>query len=129
MITLAFGLYGENYECDFKAIEKDAWYYSFVASAKAHGLINGRDDGTFGANDTITREEMAAIAVRAIQSTNASVAEKFADDADISAYAKDAVYALKALGVMDGVGDNSFAPKGNVTRAMAAKVIYMLKNA
>lgn len=126
MITLAFGIYDKAYECSFKDVSKDAWYYSYIASAKACGLVNGRDDGSFGANDTITREEMAAIALRAIKSSKASEAEKFVDDSEISSYAKDAVYTLKSLGVMDGVGNNMFAPKESVTRAMAAKVINML---
>lgn len=128
MITLVLSKHGAGYDCDFTDVGKDAWYYTYVASAKAHGLVNGRDDGSFGANDTITREEMAAIAVRALGIADGHETEKFADDAEIASFAKDAVYTLKALGIMDGVGDNLFAPKTNVTRAMAAKVIYMIKN-
>ena len=35
----------------------------------------------------------------------------FADDKNISGWAKDSVYFMKAKGVIDGVGDNKFAPR------------------
>ena len=37
--------------------------------------------------------------------------EPFADDGDISAWARDSVYFMAANGVLNGVGDNRFAPK------------------
>ena len=40
----------------------------------------------------------------------------FADDADISDWAKDSVYFMAANGIINGVGNNKFAPK-NVTSA------------
>ena len=53
----------------------------------------------------------------------------FADDANISDYAKEAVYALKAMGVVEGVGNNEFMPKGTVTKAQAAKMVYHIVKA
>ena len=54
----------------------------------------------------------------------------FSDDASIDAYAKEAVYALADLGVINGTGNGMFNPKGTATRAEAAKIIYeILKNA
>ena len=47
----------------------------------------------------------------------------FGDDAEIAEYAKEAVYWLRANNLIDGVGNNMFAPKEPVTRAMAAKLI------
>jgi len=40
--------------------------------------------------------------------------------------AKNAVYVMKETGIVNGIGDNLFAPKANATRAMAAKIIYGL---
>lgn len=53
--------------------------------------------------------------------------EAFADDASIADYAKTAVYLLKENGVINGRGENTFAPNGTATRAEAAKIIYTLK--
>ena len=52
--------------------------------------------------------------------------ELFDDDADISEYARTAVYVMKETGIVNGTGDNLFSPRANATRAMAAKIIYGL---
>jgi len=51
----------------------------------------------------------------------------FTDDKDISDYAKDYVYALRAKGIIDGrATDAGFAPKDFLSRAEAAKIIYLM---
>ena len=47
----------------------------------------------------------------------------FGDDADFSDYSKSAVYKLVDMGIINGMGDNSFAPKASVTRAQAAVLL------
>ena len=37
-------------------------------------------------------------------------ASNFADDAFIADYAREAVYGMKSVGILQGVGDNYFAP-------------------
>lgn len=128
MITLALDLVDKTAACEFDDVKNDAWYYTYIASAKKAGIVNGKTNDEFSPEDSITREEMAAISMRAINIEAKHGAEIFADDASISEYAKDAVYTLKELGIINGVGDNIFSPKTAVTRAMAAKVIYMLGN-
>lgn len=113
---------------EFADVSKDEWCYSYIAIAAKHGLINGRQDGTFGKNDCITRQEMAAVIHRAILDLNLNLASglseySYSDDADISHYAKDAVYALYHTGIMAGMEDGSFAPAENANRAQAACVI------
>ena len=49
--------------------------------------------------------------------------KEFADSPDISDYAKTAVEALAADGIINGVGDNRFEPHKNATRAEAAVMI------
>ena len=48
----------------------------------------------------------------------------YLDNAATTKTAKEAVEALVAIGAVSGMGDGSFAPKANVTRAQAAKVVY-----
>ena len=45
---------------------------------------------------------------------------EFADDKDISDWAKDSVYFMAANGIIAGVGDNTFAPKAVTTEQQAA---------
>ena len=47
----------------------------------------------------------------------------FSDDEQISDYAKEAVYFMQKAGVISGMGDGCFAPKGLATRAESAKIL------
>ena len=50
--------------------------------------------------------------------------QEFADENEISDYARNSIAILCGLKVMNGMGDGRFAPKETATRAQAAKVIY-----
>ncbi len=56
-----------------------------------------------------------------------SASADFTDDAEIKY--TEAVEVLTAIGVIDGMGDGSFAPNGTLTRAQAAKIIVYLLGA
>lgn len=127
MIVVALGLYNENAEADFTDVAKNAWFYKYAASAKDANLVTGNDLGEFMAGKYLTREDVATMIWRALKQkgyTADAEYELFADDESISQYAKEAVYQMRNLGIINGMGDNSFAPKSNVTRAQAAKIIY-----
>lgn len=128
MLIGAMGLSDEEYGDNiFSDVSSDAWYAPFVNIANKYGIVTGRDDGTLGVGDNITRQDMAVMLYRALQSrgVNVDAADMIFDDGeDISDYAKDAVSALCNLGAINGVGDNKFEPLGTATRAQAAKVIY-----
>lgn len=98
------------------------WYTPYIAAAVQNGIVTGRDDGTFGVGDNITRQDMAVIIFRALGS-NASEIHEFTDSETISDYAVEAVSALYNMGVISGYTDGSFAPKANATRAEAAKML------
>ena len=95
------------------------------------GAVNGTSATTYSPNDLLNREQAAAMLTRVFKkvsipnwtlATDSQFAlsfEKpalFADDADISDWAKDSVYFMVANGIINGVGNNKFAPK-NVTSA------------
>jgi len=71
---------------------------------------------------------MAVIIKRAMELKGIDFSNKaggaFSDDDVISDYAKTAVYGLKEFNIINGTGNNQFTPKGNATRAQAAKMIY-----
>ncbi|WP_372630180.1 S-layer homology domain-containing protein [Cohnella sp.] len=81
--------------------------------------------------DTITRQEMAMILVRAFEYKTgkpvpASVDASFTDGANISPWAKNAVSAAAELGLIQGRGNKQFVPKGHVNRAESVQVISKL---
>ncbi len=111
-------------------IFKDAsenWSSGYINTAYQNKLVTGISDNTFGIGLDISREDMAVIIYRSLpdnlRNTDISKAEKFADDGDISDYAKTAVYTLKALDILNGF-DGRFNPKAGASRAEAVKMLY-----
>lgn len=132
MLLNAFGVSVSGAATDkFADVSANAWYAPYVAKGYELGVTEGISDTMFGSGREITREEASAMALRIATAFGKSFyadGTVFTDDASISAWAKDAVYALKGAGVINGVGDGSFAPKANCTRAQAAVIIYALIN-
>ncbi|MDD4571235.1 MAG: S-layer homology domain-containing protein [Clostridia bacterium] len=112
-------------------VKNNAWYISAVAWATKVGVAGGTD-GKFNPNANISREEMAAmisryaakIAKYTLPETNPVA--NFADNTEISFFAKDAVIAMQKAGIINGVGENKFAPKNSATRGEAAKMLAVL---
>lgn len=115
----------ENASVDFVDLSTNDWSYPYVASAYQKELIHGIGDRRFGGDMSITREDMAVILLRMLQSAGIGIESgnvSFTDESDISDYAKDAVSVLNQMGMIRGVGDGKFDPKGITTRAQAAVV-------
>ena len=103
-----------------------------VLKAFALGVTNGTDavKKTFEPDTLISREQASTMLTRVWKKlnltgwtleTDGSFAEEFrtkfampdlfADDAEISSWARDSVYFMAANKIVNGVGDNRFAPK------------------
>jgi len=117
----------ENAKVDFDDVTKDRWSYTYIASAYKLGIITGESETYFGASTNITRQDMAVILERVLKIAgikNNSEKSDFSDYETVSDYAKSAVDMLSDLGIINGMGDGTFAPKQPVTRAQAAKVVF-----
>lgn len=99
------------------------WAKNVIATAAAQGIIVGYDANTFGPDDSITREQMAAMIVRAAKLQMSSEGKQFSDSSEISEWAKVVVDTATTNGLMSGYEDGSFKPNGNATRAEAVTVI------
>lgn len=138
MLVNACGLADVTATCSFTDVDKDAWYYIYVASAEKLGLATGYGNGLFGVNDAITREDMVTLIYRAARLKGLPI-EKFSigvipfeDKAQISSYAEEAVKALYGMGLYLGTSDNSklttFEAKNHASRAYAAVVLDQVYN-
>ena len=104
-----------------------------VAIAKALGIVNGVGNDKFLPNAPITREDIMVIIYRVLKTFSVSFAdsspevraEEYMDYADVSDYAKEAVSALIAKGIING-RDGLITPKGNVTYKETEIVISRL---
>lgn len=106
----------------FSDVPASAWYAPVVAWAENNAYVSGDKDGKFKPTEPITREEMCVILANVAELEAIANYEAFADESSIAPSAIDAVYACREIGLISGVGNNQFNPKGNTTRAQAATV-------
>lgn len=123
MITTALNK-GVGADITFTDVSANDWFYPYVRVAYALGLIHGNENNCFMPDENITRQDMALITYNALQNTSKGDAVGFADKEQISSYAMDAVGYLYQNNLISGMGDNTFAPLNNTTRAEAASIIY-----
>ncbi len=132
MIIGAAGLLSLDKECNFADVPNNAWYYDYVASAYAAGIISGIDDTAFGIGTNITRQDVAVIAARVLAylgKTPTATTETTLTDVDtVADYATDSVKLLNSIGIINGYDDGSFMPNNTLTRAEAATIICKLIN-
>ena len=129
MLLRGFELIGEDAQCSFEDVPSGSWYYPAVAMAYSMGIVSGYSDTIFGANDKISRQDMAVMTVRLLAALGLNLESvrdytEFADENEISDYAKPSVVSLYQSGIINGVGDNRFDPKGSANRAASAVILY-----
>ena len=109
--------------CPFTDLTAD-WYRDAVAWAYKAGVVNGVSATRFDPNAAVTREQMVAMLYRWKGSPEAgSDLSMFSDSAAISAYARPAVVWAVSNGIVTGMGDGTFQPKGSATRAQLAAIL------
>ncbi len=89
-----------------------------IRALKSAGLINGYPDGSFRPDQPISREEIMSLYVRLLEKLGYDLTpseEIFADEALISPWAKESVKKCYASSLIQGVGENKVAPKGQAT--------------
>ncbi len=106
----------------------------YVLKALELGVTTGTGATTFDPDALLTREQAAAMLTRVYKKLTINgwniakdgefkidytAPANFADDADISAWAKDSVYFMASKNIINGVGDNKFAPQNNASREQA----------
>ncbi|WP_246058075.1 S-layer homology domain-containing protein [Paenibacillus illinoisensis] len=101
------------------------WYYGNVSAMTNLSILEGKGQGTFQPNASITREEAAALLVRMLKQTSGStglLSTTYVDASDISVWAKPYVQKVYQLGLMRG-NDGLFRPQDQVTREEAAVML------
>lgn len=115
----------------FIDVADDAWYADAVMWAVTENLIFGESNKTFLPDDTITREQLAAVLHRYAQykEYDTTIGENtnilsYDDAYDISEYAIASVQYAVGSGLMKGKAENTLNPKDDVTRAETAQILY-----
>ncbi len=113
----------------FADVPASQWYTDAVNWAAANQIVKGTSATTFAPNDSITREQMAAILYRYAQYKGYDVTKKadlsgYSDNGQVSAYAKDALAWANAAKLINGVTNTTLAPQGNATRAQVSAILH-----
>lgn len=126
MLMNIFQLTGEGK--GFTDVKSTDWYYAAVMAAQKLGIFEGYEDGSFRPNNKITRQECLVLIARITNTKeNAEYANKFADAADISGWAKGAVGGLLEAGILSGyeVSGATYAyVLRSITRAEFLKLMH-----
>ncbi len=133
LVVAAMGLdITEAYSAKYTDVAATEWFAPYVQAAEKAALIdaNMTADNKLLPNQKITREEMASLVVAAAKAKSVDFAggntDEFTDKADIAAWANDYVAGAVKLEIVSGMGDGTFAPKADATRAQGAVMISRL---
>lgn len=110
----------------FTDVAADASYAEAVTVLSALEIINGYEDGTFKPEGKITRAEYAAIVCRILDLDDAAQANKVGGiftDVAADHWASGYIATAFQAGVINGMGDGTFAPEAEVTYEQAVKML------
>ena len=111
----------------FADVEDGVWFAAALEWAANNSIVGGYGNNLFGPDDLITREQMAIMLNNYIRYKDIELKKDddytpFADDSNVSSWAKDAVVDMKRYGLISGVGDNRYAPLDTADRASVAQI-------
>lgn len=103
---------------------KADWYCDAVAWAYQNGVVDGMSKTSFAPDESITREQMAAMLYRYASRSGAldaaATLTSYTDAGQVSGWALPAVRWAVGAGVLQGMTPVTIAPQGTSTRAQAA---------
>ena len=109
-------------------VDENAWYADAVAWAADNGIINGYGNNTFGPDDLITREQMAAMLYNYAEMLGYDTSARadlnsYSDSASVSSWAEDVMSWANAEGLISGTSATTLDPQGTATRAQVAAML------
>ncbi|HLQ72641.1 MAG TPA: S-layer homology domain-containing protein [Bacillota bacterium] len=130
LIIEGLGVEGTGADVTFEDIRSDEWFYEYAIIAAQHGIVEGDGSANFVPNRTITREEMAVMIKRALDTAGVTLKPEslpFVDQHKISDWAIDDIKQLVSADIIKGELKNDqlyFSPKTEAPRGQAAAFIY-----
>lgn len=105
----------------FTDITDEHWAYENIQTLSQKKVIEGYPDGSFMPEKTVTREQLVKMLVVAFE-LDGSASLEFSD-VESGRWSAEYIKTAAALGIVNGMGDGSFAPEASVTRQDAAVMI------
>ena len=116
----------------FNDVKDGLWYSKAITWASNQGIISGYQDGKFGPDDNVTREQMAVMLrnyamKKGLDTKTTNNLTKFKDYKNVTSYAKSAVGWAVDRGIISGANNGTrLNPTSNATRAECAKMLLQL---
>lgn len=114
----------------FSDVAENNLFYPYIATIVNNKIMNGRIEGLFQPNATLTRAEMAAILVNAFELQGKS--NSTFTDVKLSHWAYDAISILASNNLTSGYADGTFKPDAPITRAefgvLLVRALQMVPN-
>lgn len=114
---------------NFADVPADQWYAQAISWATSNAIVSGYDATTFGPNDPVTRQQMAAILYQyavqknyKINDADAKVLDEFNDANLIAPYATKAMSWAVQEGLLSGASQ-WLEPMGAASRAQTAAIL------
>ncbi|MCI6553681.1 MAG: S-layer homology domain-containing protein, partial [Lachnospiraceae bacterium] len=135
--TVLYRMAGEpavSYSTKFADVEEGKWYSNGILWAYQQGLVSGYQDGRYGPNDNITREQIAKMlylygSTQGYDVSGTTSLEKFTDADSVSPWAVGYMQWAVDTGMIGGKpnegGGYRLDPRGEATRAECAKMLMM----
>ena len=113
----------------FTDVPSGQWYTEAIRWAADKGIVTGYSAQVFGPNDSITREQLAAILYRYAGYKGHDVSSRadlhgFTDLNKVSAWARDALSWANGKGLINGMPDGTLDPLGKANRCQTAAILH-----
>ena len=132
IVTILWRLAGSpvvNYAMRYADMDEGAWYGEAVRWAASTGVVTGYSESSFGPNDAITREQLAAILYRYVKTQGQGFTGmwyfplRYDDAASISSWADEAMHWCVMKGLLNGTSETTLSPQLTATRAQLATIL------
>ena len=132
IVTILWRLAGSpvvNYAMRYADMDEGAWYGEAVRWAASTGVVTGYTESSFGPNDAITREQLAAILYRYVKTQGQGFTGmwyfplRYDDAASISSWADEAMHWCVMKGLLNGTSETTLSPQLTATRAQLAAIL------
>ena len=114
--------YFASYGNPFTDITGGLWYYEAVKYVYQHGIMQGTGNGQFEPNAHLNRAMLVQMLYNL--SGKSSAGNAGFDDVTTSAWYSDAIAWAAGNQIVNGVGNNQFAPNAEITREQMAVMLY-----
>lgn len=128
VITSEWKITNVPFENKFTDVTEKDWFHDVVLELAASGVVNGMTETTFEPQGTLTRAEFATMLYRVSYAPVVTGKSTYSDVKTGDWYYDAVVWATEA-GVVNGMGDGTFAPNDNITRQEMATMLYRLAKA